>query len=611
MAKSDVLVRMRADVSNYDANIAKARKQLESFKQDNLTLGGILNQSSKSIVAAAAQYASFAAVLGTVAAGFQEAITEGTRMAKEMEGVKLAFDRINQPGLLDNLREATHNTVTDLELMKQAVKFKDFRLNLSQMGTLLAFAQQKAKDTGQSVDYMVDSIVTGLGRQSLMILDNLGLSAAEIKERMKETGDMTTAVADIIRDKMNEAGDYVETAADRATQADVALKNAMTDLGKTFMPLQEEGTKMFTAIETSALKLLNDALTPLVPKLISLKETIGDIATSVSNSSIFDGYISVLGFIADKAAQAAGPLGKVYMLLKMIKGSSNGDLGAGAAVGALGIDYTIDKMPEVTVTGTAPKKTKTPKGSKGKNIGETIQQQFDTAMLKGYVGTNEFKNTMASNSQIWQAYVDSINNGAQSIGASLRSAADAFNALNQAEGVFGEKKMDKEGKNVENSWQAAAGAISNVGQALGAIEDPGMKIMAMVAQAIASVAAGAGQAMAAKDTTASGWAWIGAAAAIASEMVAIISTIHSATGYAQGGVIGGNRYSGDQQWARVNAGETILTRAQAGLLANQLEGVGLNSMTLEATVTGEDLRFALRNNGRRRGYGENVTSRNY
>jgi hypothetical protein len=76
-------------------------------------------------------------------------------------------------------------------------------------------------------------------------------------------------------------------------------------------------------------------------------------------------------------------------------------------------------------------------------------------------------------------------------------------------------------------------------------------------------------------------------------------------------VIGGNRYSGDQQWARVNAGETILTRAQAGLLANQLEGVGLNSMTLEATVTGEDLRFALRNNGRRRGYGENVTSRNY
>jgi hypothetical protein len=52
-----------------------------------------------------------------------------------------------------------------------------------------------------------------------MILDNLGLSAAEIKERMKEGGDMTTAVAAIIRDKMDEAGGYVETASDRMARS--------------------------------------------------------------------------------------------------------------------------------------------------------------------------------------------------------------------------------------------------------------------------------------------------------------------------------------------------------------------------------------------------------
>ena len=597
---------MRADTTGYDANIAKARKQLEAFKQDNLSLGGVLNQSSKSIMAAAAQYASFAAVLGTVAAGFQEAISEGTRMAKEMEGVRLAFDRINQPGLLDNLREATHNTVTDLELMKQAVKFKDFRLNLSQMGTFLAFAQQKAKDTGESVDNMVNSIVTGLGRQSLMILDNLGLSASKIRERMKETGDMTTAVAQIIEEKMADAGDYVETAAERAAQADTALKNAMEQLGETFMPLQEEGTKMFTALETSALKLLNDALTPLIPKLVSLKNTIGDIATSVSNSSIFDGYIAALGFVADKAAQAAGPLGKVYMLLKMIKGSSDGDLGAGAAVGNLGLDYSIDQIPEITVLGTKPTKTpKTPKGST-KNIGDTIQSQFDAAMRKGY-GAGE-KASDSGNSSAWQAYVDSINQGAETAGSSIMNLADAFKALNQAEGVFGEKDLSQKAKDTSKSFSAAASSISAVGSALNGIEDPTSKILGMVAQAIAAVAAGAGQAISAKDTTSSGWAWIGAAAAIAAEMVTIISTIHSATGYAQGGVIPGNSYSGDNQWARVNAGETILTRAQAGILANQLQGVGLNSMNLTATISGEQIRLALNNNGRRTGRGEYVTT---
>ena len=116
--------------------------------------------------------------------------------------------------------------------MKAAVKFNDFKLPVEELGTMLAFAQQKAKDTGQSVDYMVDSIVTGLGRKSLMILDNLGLSSAEIKEKMAETGDMTKAVGEIIREQMQNAGDYVETAADKAAQANVDLQNKMEELAQ-------------------------------------------------------------------------------------------------------------------------------------------------------------------------------------------------------------------------------------------------------------------------------------------------------------------------------------------------------------------------------------------
>ena len=56
MANSDMLVRIKANTDNYNAGIARARKTLDGFKQDNLTMGGIINQSTKSIVAAAAQY---------------------------------------------------------------------------------------------------------------------------------------------------------------------------------------------------------------------------------------------------------------------------------------------------------------------------------------------------------------------------------------------------------------------------------------------------------------------------------------------------------------------------------------------------------------------------
>ena len=209
--------------------------------------------------------------LAGVGVGFvselKDMVAQGIELARAGEGVRIAFQRLGRGDLLDGLREATHGTVTDLELMKAAVKFNDFKLPLEELGTMLAFAQQKAKDTGQSVDYMVDSIVTGLGRKSLMILDNLGLSAAEIKEKMKDTGDMTKAVGEIIREQMANAGEYIETAADRATKANVELENAMTRLGDTFQPLTDAANDMWTSIKVSCLDLISSAVQPLIDKL--------------------------------------------------------------------------------------------------------------------------------------------------------------------------------------------------------------------------------------------------------------------------------------------------------------------------------------------------------
>ena len=193
---------------------------------------------------------SFASEIG-------DAIQASSQLAREAEGVRIAFDRLDDPTLLDALKEATHGTVSEFELMKAAVKFKDFKLPLEELGSMLAFAQQKAKDTGQSVDYMVNSIVTGLGRKSKLILDNLGISAAEIDEKMKATGDMTKAVGQIIREQMASAGSYVETAADRSARATAELQNKMLELGRTFQPIQEAGVSMFNSMKMAAIDALN------------------------------------------------------------------------------------------------------------------------------------------------------------------------------------------------------------------------------------------------------------------------------------------------------------------------------------------------------------------
>ena len=250
--------------------------------------GGMMAVFGGNMMTKAAGWAlNFASEIG-------DCVEKGIELAKAGEGIRLAFERLNRPDLLDKLREATHGTVTDLELMKQAVKFNDFNLSLDEMGTLLSFAQQKAKDTGESVDYMVDSIVTGLGRQSLMILDNLGISANEVKEKMKGTGDMTKAVAEIIRQQMSNAGDYIETAADRAAKADAELQNAMEELGRTFGPISDAGASMWHTLKVGALDLLNNAIKPLIDRFTELGRLRREYETSGGQSRV-SGELDRLG----------------------------------------------------------------------------------------------------------------------------------------------------------------------------------------------------------------------------------------------------------------------------------------------------------------------------
>jgi len=129
-------------------------------------------------------------------------IGEGSQLADPHAGLIYAFGNMNQPELLDNLRKATRGAVNDFDLMKAALLAKEFRIPLKDLETYLQFAQLKAQHTGQSVEYMIGSIMFGLGHKSKMFLDDLGISAAEIDEKVAKTGDFTKAVAEIVSNQM-------------------------------------------------------------------------------------------------------------------------------------------------------------------------------------------------------------------------------------------------------------------------------------------------------------------------------------------------------------------------------------------------------------------------
>lgn len=185
-----------------------------------------------------------------------ETIDKSIELAESADGITHAFEKIGTADYLQELRAATKGTVSDIELMQAAVKAKDFRIPLEDLGKYLSFAQLKAQQTGQSLDYMVDSIVTGLGRQSPQILDNLGLSASEISEKTKETGDFMKGVASIVEKNLAEAGETYISAADRAAQRTIELENAQLALGKALLPIKEEFTDIYGQIQVGAIKAI-------------------------------------------------------------------------------------------------------------------------------------------------------------------------------------------------------------------------------------------------------------------------------------------------------------------------------------------------------------------
>lgn len=170
------------------------------------------------------------------------------------------------------------------------------------------------------------------------------------------------------------------------------------------------------------------------------------------------------------------------------------------------------------------------------------------------------------------------------------------------------EEVKKDSMGVEDATIAAAQAVNQVAGALQNIEDPGVKAAAIVAEAIANIALGFAQASKAQDTVASGWGWLVWLAAGAAALATTISTVHSLTGFAGGGVVEGNSYSGDNQLVRVNAGETILTRAQSGVIADALEGSPMSNLKLETYVSGRRLRIVMNNDSMARGQGKLVSS---
>jgi hypothetical protein len=226
--------------------------------------------------------------------------------------------------------------------------------------------------------------------------------------------------------------------------------------------------------------------------------------------------------------------------------------------------------------------------------------------------TNRVKELKGQLSNIESGNMSSLSLTPASISRPVDGATSMDDVLNKGEKAIANFKppqtvddLIKKGRETQQAWNMAAGAVQNVGAAFSQIEDPSVKAMGTVTQAIASIALGFATASAQSNTAGTGWGWLAWVAAGAAAMATAISTIHSLTNLAGGGIVPGNSFSGDNIYgggAMVNSGELVLNTAQQVNLANALQGSN-GGLSIETVVRGEDLRIMLRRNSNRRSGG--------
>ena len=585
MAKETTLVRYGADFSSYEKSVKEAQKTFESF-----TKGIGLNVGKISGVATA--IGAVSAALKVAKDAFFQSESNIDEWGRTVEGAKGAYSTF-----LNTLNSGNwSNFFTNLSTAIQGAR--DLYDALDRLGSIkannqaaIAIVQQQiaqlrlAKQNGENVDAQLKQAT-----EQLRALQNQSVVAGQAAG--------TTSIITTLRNRVN-AGNTVGANIGEGTYIQLAYQ------------LEHSGQAVFDSMK----KTFDD---------LAKKATV-ETATSYTNQ--YGGTTYSKTTIVDINRLTAEEQ-KQYLIAKAITEGET-EIQKGLAIYAQAIQEGTSAARE-EFKGNRYALTGSPGGKGGsggtKNDYIPLVGSIDEQIAKVKELQDAFNKTadQSVRGQLISAIDEATRHlefmqgkGVEPLSANTGSLSSHLGLPDVSGLKMTDEDLDKldkianAGKAAEVSWDSAMGAVSGLGSALAAIEDPAVKVLGIIAEAIATVALSFAKALS-KDTKLGVFGWIAAAAAGTAAMVTTISAIKSATAgsYEQGGIVPGNSYSGDNLTANVNSGELILSMAQSDRIANLLRnGNNMQNMHLTATIKGTDIQLALNNTARQQGRGTYVTAR--
>ena len=537
---------MKADTQNYDANIAKARRQLDQFKRDNLSLGGAMKQTTTQLMGMATRFASVAAAIGAatkVAKDFfnsnEASVDEWGRTIESAKGIYEGFLTSLNTGDFGGFLSRIN------EIVDAARKAYDELDRLGTMKTIQSPAMSRQMTENERNRMMIqtrryiaplngEGVIPGMKNGQL-------LTDAQIKTIEADLQNGIERIIQLVTNEVNQTTNSIEAVYNtQAQKLGISIEDfkkgtssmeefdRMLDLAKKYDEYEKAHTYTPEATYPGA------SVKPVRDQTVNPYAQYKDWDVFRVDGEQFQKLVALIQQRDQQTSQVYSSQMQAYRAINRAEGISVRGGGAGTEA-ATTLTYADDsiKAQEAKVA----ELTKLWKEASAE-LRDGYYAQLQKAkseleeMTKGPL--TELKGQMSFAVEPVKIKVDTSN---------LKLAK------NDAQGM-------------RDAFSAAASAVSTVGSALQQIEDPAAKVAGIVAQAIAQIALTF--AMSLKGTV-TPWDWIAAAAAGTATMISTITAIKAVTssqGYAEGGMVGGNSYSGDNIVARLNSGEGVLTAQQ-------------------------------------------------
>jgi len=203
----ELILKLTGDSKGLNLAISKADAQVKkmgkTFKKQSKEVQN-LNKDFKSLKAGVAGF--FAAIgaraiFGLAKAGAQvDSLTQSfTRLTSSMG--------ISGDEALTALRRFSAGTIADTDLIQSANRAMVLGVAQSteEFGTLMQVARLRARDMGLTTTQAFNDIVTGIGRSSPLILDNLGIVIKQTEAQNKYAASLGKTAAELTENEKREA----------------------------------------------------------------------------------------------------------------------------------------------------------------------------------------------------------------------------------------------------------------------------------------------------------------------------------------------------------------------------------------------------------------------